>query len=59
LRSSEIKVFFEKAGFEIFSYEKQASKMPEGFNRKIKDRFRHMSEEELNVLTVSCIISKP
>jgi hypothetical protein len=59
LRSCEIRPFFEKAGFQILSYENRIGKMPEGFKDRVVGRFRGMPEEELSVTGVLCVLRKP
>jgi hypothetical protein len=59
LRSSEIRQYFERAGFEILRYETRADRLPDGLMGKVKGRFRHMSEEELSILRVFCTLRKP
>ena len=45
--------------FEVLRYENRMGKMPEGFAQQLKGRFRDMSEEELNVTGVFCVLRKP
>lgn len=59
LRSCEIRPHFERAGFEIQRYDTTAEKMPDGFRAQVKGRFTAMTDEELNITTVHCIIRKP
>lgn len=59
LRFSEIRPKLERAGFEILRYEPRRGKMPPGFMPQVKGRFRAMSEEELSVTGVFCVIRKP
>jgi SAM-dependent methyltransferase len=59
LRSSEIKIHFQQAGFEIFKYEEIRYEMPTGFRDKITGRFRSMSIEELSVTGIKCVLKKP
>lgn len=59
LRSSEIKIHFQQAGFEILKYEEIRSEMPAGFRNKITGRFRSMSIEELSVGGIKCVLKKP
>lgn len=59
LRSCEIRPHFEKAGFQILSYENRMGKMPEGFKDRVVGRFREMPEEELSVTGVLCVLRKP
>ena len=58
LRSSEIRSHLENVGFEILRFENRMGKMPEGFARQLRGRFRDMPEAELNVITVSCVLRK-
>lgn len=59
LRSCEIRSCFEKAGFEILRYENRVGKMPDGFHHRIRGRFSKMSEQELSVTGVFCVLRKP
>lgn len=58
LRFSEIRQYFEEAGFEILRYEGRKEKMPEDFRAKLKGRFSAMSDEELNITGVFCVLKK-
>lgn len=59
LRSCEIRPYFERAGFEILRYENRIGKMPEGFMQRVAGRFKEMTEEELSVTGVLCVLRKP
>ena len=60
LRSSEIRKYFEKTGFEILSFDdREKAKMPVGFREKLKGRFAEMSDEELSTIRIACVLRKP
>ncbi len=59
LRSCEIRLCFERAGFQVLRYENRIGSMPDGFKDRIVGRFRQMSEEELNVIGIFCVMKKP
>jgi len=60
LRSSEIREYFEKTGFEILSFDdRERDEMPIGFREKIKGRFAKMSDEELSIIRIACVLKKP
>ena len=60
LRSSEIREYFEKTGFEILSYDdREKAEMPVGFRKKIKGRFAEMPDEELSIIRIACVLRKP
>jgi len=59
LRSSEIREYFEKTGFEILSYDdRERHEMPAGFRGKLKGRFKKMSDEELSIMRIACVLRK-
>jgi hypothetical protein len=60
LRASEISEFFERTGFEILSYNAIAkAEMPGGFRKQLKGQFASMSNEELELIRIACLIKKP
>lgn len=59
LRSAEIRSLIEKAGFDILRYDTEMGNMPPGFMQEVKGRFRDMSEAELRITKVACVIRKP
>ena len=60
LRSSEIRTYFEKTGFEILSFDdREKAKMPAGFREKLKGRFAEMSDDELSTIRIACVLRKP
>jgi SAM-dependent methyltransferase len=59
LRSCEIRPHFERVGFEVLSYRNATSPLPPGFRGRVAGRFRAMSDEELSVTGVSCVLRKP
>lgn len=60
LRSSEIREYFEKTGFEILSFDdRERAEMPVGFRKKIKGRFAEMPDEELSIIRIACVLRKP
>jgi hypothetical protein len=59
LRSPELRSAFERAGFEIVSYDTREEQMPDGFREKITGRFRDMNDEDLSVTGVNCVLRKP
>jgi hypothetical protein len=60
LRSSEIREYFEKTGFEILSYDdKERAEMPIDFRKKLKGRFAEISDEELSIIRIACVLRKP
>ncbi|NCD40860.1 MAG: methyltransferase domain-containing protein [Bacteroidia bacterium] len=59
LRASEIRPYFEKTGFNVLKYEIIRKTMPKGFEQYLKGRFRSMSKDDLEALTVFCILVKP
>jgi|GEM_PF-1327582 len=59
LRASEIRESLERAGFAILNFEGRRVAMPAGFRRLLKGRFAQMTDEELETVTVKCLIKKP
>ena len=59
LRSSEIRTSVESAGFEILRYDERIEEMPKDFIKQVKGRFREMTEEELSITGVFCVLRKP
>ena len=60
LRYSEIKKHIKEAGFEILKFHgRKEYKMPPGFSQHIKGRFAQMSEDELNITGIDCVLKKP
>jgi hypothetical protein len=60
LRTSEIRSLLESAGFEILRYDgTQQAELPADFGKRFKGRFSKMSEEELCVTRVDCVLRKP
>ncbi len=59
LRACEIRPLLEKAGFEILRYDLRRGRMPPGFMNQVKGRYRTMSEEELSVTGIFCVLKKP
>lgn len=59
LRSCEIRPHFERVGFEILRYETRGKSLPPGFRSRLAPRYQPMSDEELGVTTVHCLLRKP
>lgn len=59
LRYSEIRKCIEEANFEILRFEGKKASMPEDFRKHLKGRFRNMSDEDLNITGVFCVLGKP
>ncbi len=58
LRSSEIKEIFEKVGFKVLEWDEIKRPLPQKLRIKLKGRFKDMSDDELSVIGVKCILFK-
>lgn len=58
LRASEIKAIFEKTGFEILEWNTKKFKFPLEVRKKLKGRFKNMSDEELGIIEIKCVLRK-
>jgi SAM-dependent methyltransferase len=58
LRWCEMRVALERAGFEVLEAMPRRGRMPAGFVNQIRGRFREMSEEELSMTGVICVIRR-
>jgi len=60
LRSTEIRHLLEKTGFEILRYDgTERGDLPADIRNSFKGRFSSMSEEELSITRVDCVLRKP
>ena len=60
LRASEMRDIIDAAGFEVLKYSPISQEpLPSGFRKQLKGRFAEMSDEELSVLRVACVMKKP
>lgn len=59
LRAVEIRRFFEDVGFAVLDYAETREDMPDGFIDKILPRFRGMTQAELEVTKVKCVLQRP
>jgi len=58
LRSSEIKAIFEKVGFEILEWDEKKHPLPQNLRKKLKGKFSKMTDEDLSVTGIKCILKK-
>lgn len=58
LRSSEIKEIFKKIGFEILEWDEIKHPLPQNLRKNLKGKFAKMSDEELSVTRVKCVLRK-
>jgi hypothetical protein len=60
LRATEIRHLLEKIGFEILRYDgTERGDLPADIRKSFKGRFSSMSEEELSITRVDCVLRKP
>jgi SAM-dependent methyltransferase len=59
LRAGEVKTALEQVGFDILKFLCEREKMPTNFKSQCKGRFARMSDEELEVTSISCVLRKP
>lgn len=59
LRSCELRACFERAGFEVLAYATRSGRLPDGFRSQVAGRFQAMSDEELAITTVHCVLRRP
>ncbi len=59
LRFSELRKYIEDADFEILRFEGRRDRMPTDFRKHLRGRFKRMSDEELNITGVSCVLREP
>lgn len=59
LRSSEIRQMLTVAGYDILKYDTVSEAMPDGFRGRIRGRFSAMSEEDLSINEIRCVLRKP
>lgn len=58
LRSSEIRTVFENVGFEVSEWNVKKHVFPKNLRNSLKGRFRDMSDEELSITGVNCVLRK-
>jgi methyltransferase family protein len=59
LRSCEMRDSFDKAGFEILSWETEVEKMPEVLRGQLNDHYSRMSLDELSIIGIKLVVRKP
>jgi SAM-dependent methyltransferase len=59
LRWCEMQPILERVGYELVSQQPTHGMMPPGFLKKVRPRFREMSESELRMTGVTCVLRRP